>query len=516
MRPRLRLTVGPILKKYCVTKFFSSKSADFDKALINTINQQRVEFQQLYASNDSQNDAEPLGEWMQTYYRRPRPDLVIGAFAHGLFASNKAFIGNGAFPSVVFLSHVLKQSIKDKEIFVKFLKMVEYLLKEYRKKEERLSNDSNSDQEKEMLQVAGAEQFDTVLRAIYLSQLSFGDEYLKSVSTAWLDGLEKVDFSDKNAEYLEFSVLAKSIYPVEFGLPARMKLADIPIPSLNLTKFEKHVKENILTVYNSSRYLHNHIYAGYLLANNKSASKVEMAKFSLYSPDLALLVTKSLVDGYWAEFYATSSPRMIEKVLDVGTLYVKYLEEFGDKYVTEYRGVFSSNNDTNDEIDYSKIPSDIAQDPIAKLEFESSRYALWTFLVNASTHTNVCEEYFRSLSNLQDKVIMENPLSHDDTLTAFGKQRLELLQLLFPAMSELGKGANDFGIGSGKWPERYLEDGGKVSQIADNNSGQSSHHSVPASSSMNVVNEKTNGTDEVFTGASPVDSRNRRIRIRRK
>jgi hypothetical protein len=193
----------------------------------------------------------------------------------------------------------------------------------------------------------------------------------------------------------------------------------------------------------------------YLLAALRSVARrgVDGHNATVGVPELASLATQSLVDALWATFFATGDPAAVERVLDAGTGYAEFLEEHGDAWVTKFRSGSVGGEGGGDAAprDFTGVPPSLEDDPLASMRFSASRYALWSLLVNASTHTAVGDAVARH----HDAVAELAAEGGREGMTAFGLRRLELLDALAPSLGALAEHAAAHGIGSGAWPESY-------------------------------------------------------------
>jgi hypothetical protein len=234
-----------------------------------------------------------------------------------------------------------------------------------------------------------------------------------------------------------------------------------------------------------------HTRAGYVLARQSKPS------FAVLVPHLATVVTRALVDGYWSYFYATGDPVAISKVLDVGTPYTAFVEEYGDAPVVHYKPLprGADGSGSSDDPVFRDWAADFEDDPYSLMRFDTSRYALWTLVMNAATHTHVGESFLRQADQLHDHVALLDPVTRLETMTAFGEQRLQLIKLLAPAVHEMHQRALMDGIGSGQWPASYDagrlaalsgEGLGSAARLLSDGTGDSALHGAPAEQSQDV------------------------------
>lgn len=434
-----------------------------------SIDRQLEQFRAVYGHSGS--DVQALQEWMQTYYRRPRPDLLLGAWAVAA-GTPGALTSDAAFPGAVFLSHVLRNFQHPKVLS----NTIEALT---------LAS-SVCEPDGLVLNLRSADLMETLFRAMYLAQHPVFDAALESMSSRWVQSIKGGGDSGTEDDP-ELANLAKSLFPPS-GERVRVPLLEWPIPALGLSVFELHVTRSPFPVYAVSRYLFSGTHAAYTLA--KQGDRMRLA---LLLPALATVVTCSMTDALWAEFYATGNPKAVLRVLDIGTPYMDFVEEYGVEPVTGYnkeaasRGVRAAVTLTSGwGAATLGLPEEFLHDPYNRMRFETSRYALWTLLVNASTHTVVGDTLLRHTAATQDRVAMFGPLgaNEEGVMTAHGKMQLALLKALLPSFASLRTHAENAGIGSGQWPTSYpLLGKSTVPQLEDATSGL---HTLQATTSEAV------------------------------
>lgn len=302
---------------------------------------------------------------------------------------------------------------------------------------------------------------DTILRSLYLA--GNADKLLTSHVDAYCAALQAApDFSgcDKN----EATALAESLRPPssDQDTEARIPFLEWPIPAVNLERFESHVGSLLPTRHGRSRetdgqaVLPCNMYgrgSRFQFQQMRAAAlqlREDPARFrSATAPALATVVTCSMVDAYWAGLYASCDSAFVERVLDVGTLYVPFFEEFGDEWVARY------DPGAGPDAPFSGVPPSLRESPLEAMRFEASRYALWSLLVNASTHTVVAGMFRKHADSVTQAAGAAQALSGGPRMTAFGRQRLRLLELLAPAMEQMSARAEAHGIGSGHYPPSF-------------------------------------------------------------
>lgn len=402
------------------------QSEEWSRKARARMDEEEARFLRVFSRAEEGNS--PLVEWVQTYYRIPRPDLLLGALAHMMKVPG-AGVGPAAFPFSVFLSSVLPQRVASVDAVRGLLQAMHAV-------------GGNAS-------LANNEKMDTLLRALHLAHQPTYDTVLEGVSDTFQAQARSGATDCMPRDEQEF--LIDAVTSLDPNCPAslqlqRLPLLEWPIPSMDMSKFEHHVRRYRYPLYAGSRYLLAHLNAAHKL------SVTDPATFSLFSPVVASMVTKSLVDAYWAGFYATGAHAFVHRVLDVGTPYMEFMEEYSDKPVTEYDAAEAAQPLP------ASLPPEFESDPFSALRFETSRYALWTLLMNGSTHVRVVEAFLQQYSDISDRVALMDPISRNEDFTAFGRQRLDLMRALLPSMQHLGMHADEHGIGSGEWPAGYLHD----------------------------------------------------------
>lgn len=416
-------------------------------------------------------------EWVQTYYRRPRPDLAIGALTTAL-ATPGALTGAAAFPGVVFLAHVVPRVCSDAA-------KAEALLR-YGAEVARHSCDSGD----------AAEKVDTLVRALAWSGWAapHATAVARDFAAAWRSRLTERspapstvdagggedDEGGAAALAAEARDVADSVVPppgtdaaaVVAAGPA--SLLQAPVPSLDIGVLQRQVAQHLHWSFGcGSRSLFRYVRAVHRLAqgkrtgtdskrggsgNGEGGARVGAGAaldVAAVMPGLATLATTALVDGLWSLYYATGDRRAVLRVLDIGTPYAEFMDEYGDGYVTGYHG------------SHMQLPVELADNPYHAMRFETSRYALWTLLTNASSHLAVCEAVLHHCSELGERLSLMDPVSLEMDVTAFGKQQAALLAALVPPLQALRDHTAVHGIGSGEWPARYSSGGSDVGGEGD-------------------------------------------------
>jgi hypothetical protein len=398
--------------------------AQLPASIARIVEAKHSKFLQVYSP--SEHGSNPTVDFVQTYYRKPRPELLLGMLVEA-FRTPGALCAQASFGSAVFLCNVLKTACKTTEDTASLLMVLRSTLVH-----------SNGEDLNPSLQATSSEPMDTVLRALAMADQPHFDAILKDIRDTWLASLSHMSLdAAEDADTKLVIALATSILPPNYR-QCRQPLMQWQIPCMNLDSFHKYVTTNEFNLYGATRYLFSLTHATYALSQQRQIDGAVMA------PGVATHVTKCIVDGYWSQFYATGDAMAITRVLDVGTLYMPFLDEYGDAYVTEYATKIS-------------LPEEFTEDPLSAMKFECSRYALWTLLVNVGTHTAVGEIYMAQLAKIMNKITLMDPVSAELETTAFGKMRIELMKALFPTIQKLGNHASTHGIGSGTWPASYGE-----------------------------------------------------------
>ena len=393
---------------------------------------------------ESSDSTVRLSEWMQTYYRRPRPDLFRGALIEALQTPG-AFAGPAALPAAVFLSYVLPR--------------IAATPSELRATLQYCSDAARATAGTvESGEWIHGEVLDTVLRAMYLAHSPLFDHHLEHITAVSAHGVQDGlnDDDTMNAERrAELASVTKSLYPSREVAGRRAPVTAWPLPSLVLESFQATLAGDEFPIFGASRFLFMHTHASYVMARRDSR------KFVAAVPELARIVTESIIDGLWARFYATGDALgTVVRILDAATPYADFYEEYGDQWVTKFKpphvaavseevGVGAANDR------YSGVPEEFDDDPYGAMRFATSRYAIWTLMVNASTHTVVGQAFARHLAVLDDRLSLMNPIDRETLVTAFGNKRVALMRVLAPAMEEMFAAADGGGIGSGVWPDRF-------------------------------------------------------------
>lgn len=405
--------------------------------------------------------AVPLQDWLQTFYRRPRADLLLGAVFEALRMPG-AMAGPSSLPSAVFLSQLLKNHLHTAGEAAAFYATLLEALPRYA--------------QLVIARTGGNEVLDAVLRAMFLADRPHFDAFLGKISEEWQQALEEEwkeqerggaaassasPAEEREESFQELQALAASILPPE-GSRHRLPLLDWPIPSLNLPAFEKHLQASPFSLYGCTRYFFELTHAAHLMAKRNRPGFVSSV------PELATEVTKAMVDSYWSLFYASGSPACIAKVLDACTPYADFWEEYGPLWFMEWDGRAVQGRESEErrreqeekglreaDRDYSLLPEELQEDPYSAMRFESSRYALWTLLMNVGTHTRAAEAFVQQLAELNDKLAVMDPFTRAEQVTVFAEKRVQLMKALLPLVAQLGAHADQHGIGSGKWPASY-------------------------------------------------------------
>ena len=446
-----------------------------------SVERQVEQFRNVYGHCGS--DVLSLQEWMQTYYRRPRPDLLVGAWA---IASKipGALTGDAALSGAVFMSHIVLNFQQEKHLH----SSLEVLNAASRMRNGTTSESSSGENSTKDSDLRSAELTETLYRAMYLANRPAFDRRLEAVSSRWLASLsETVDSDD------ELAALAQSLFPPPKER-IRVPLLEWPIPALSLAVFELHVTRSRYPIYAVTRYLFSGTHAAYLLAK-----KSDLMRLAQLLPQLATVVTMSMVDGLWAEFYATGNPKAIIRILDVGTPYMDFIEEYGVLPVTGYKNELNARRGAPavtltsgwGDPAASGLAEEFVSDPYSRMRFETSRYALWTLLIHSSTHTSVGDTLLQHSAMTEDRVAMFGPFGAEEegAMTAHGRTQLLLLKAIMPSIASLRRHSEAGGIGSGHWPASYPEPGksspSTPRQLADGNP-LTGLHALPSLESEDV------------------------------
>ena len=433
---------------------------------------QKALFSAVYAGTQGP----PLEEWMQSFYRRPRPDLLVGGFLCALKTPG-AWVGSGALPGSSFLGGLLRPLLRTTPD-------VELLFATLMRGAVEASGGEEVEGEALPSGAGVPEVMDTVLRGLAFSGTTPGAQFLAATSSMYKQELavRPLGRGETPGNRAAAVALATSLSPPHPAPP----LAEWAIPSLNLPAFEAHIAAQEFSHYGcGSRFLFAHTHAAWAVA------ATDKAAYRAGAPRLANLVTRGMVDAYWGAFYATGDPVWPLRVLDVGTPYAEFLDEFGDEWVSQYNPSLSRDSSAlasaaraeavtagaagdeeraasasarADAAYYSGLPEALVDSadtsPLPLLRFDTSRYALWTLLLHAGTHTSVAQTFFRHASAVNDKLAKMDPVARSEDVTSFGNSRAVLLQALLPAMMQLGGPADQHGIGSGVWPAGFGPSGG--------------------------------------------------------
>jgi hypothetical protein len=389
---------------------------------------------------DGEAGASPLGRWMEIFYRRPHVELLPAALIEAL-RSPGSLTGRQSLAGAVFFSEVFRRLCPDTpsaiaamDCYVAALKVEGFL---------GPSAASLSAASREQ----AVELLDTLLRGMWLVNAPHLDLYLHRTVSEWgallgggqgsvpedLPGGEQWTEADDAA-------VVRSIFPPE-GSRNRTHILRWPLPAMNLTAFETHLVSQPFPLYGATRYWFSHTHALRKVAH--AAEGVKSRRLALLSPVLACELTKGLTDAAWSYFYATGDAvGAVSRVLDMGTPYLEFLEEYGDTWVTGAD-------------DGRQMPEDIRDSPIEAMRFESSRYALWSLLVHVRKHVCVGEAFLEHLGKVNDDAAAQDPGGTQEVLTSFGRTRLALMFILRPSLTALAIDASQDGIGSGKYPPSY-------------------------------------------------------------
>ena len=440
-----------------------SAPVDAAGSLQRGIERQITEFRSMYGHSGS--DVQALVEWMQTYYRRPRPDLLLGALAVAASIPG-ALTGEASFPAAVFLSHVVPR-LQDEAQAITAVQAL------------TLAATVGSGPDDPATSTRTAELMETMFRAMYFANLPAFDAALES-AVSESAGQTRRSGHD-NAE--ELAVLAESVFPPG-NERVRVPLLEWPIPAMSLSVFELHVTRSRFPVYAASRYLFSGTHAAFLLG--KRGDRMQL---TVLLPHVAAVVTNSMIDGLWSCFYATGNPAPVLRVLDVGTAYVDFMEEYGFNPVNNYAKETDARGGrpaVSIGVGWEK-DSVCHEDPYNRMRFETSRYALWTLCTNASSHSFVGEVLLTHAAKMEDQAAMHGPFGADevDAMTTHGRAQLRLLKMLRTTFTSLHLHATEYGVGSGQWPASYSASSGGAGGSsapallsADDTSG--GLHSLPA------------------------------------
>ena len=203
-----------------------------------------------------------VAEWVHTFYRRPRPDLAIGALTTAL-ATPGALAGAAAFPAVAFLAHVVPRICRDAA-------SAEALLR-YGADVARHSCGASD----------AAEKVDTLVRAVSWSRAvaPHGAVVAGVFADAWRSRLQRGaprrDDADDVAEAWD---VADSIAPPAGSDAAAVvaagpvALLHVPVPSLDIGSLQRHVTRQLHWSFTGgSRHLFRYVRAVHRLARVDSS-----------------------------------------------------------------------------------------------------------------------------------------------------------------------------------------------------------------------------------------------------
>lgn len=445
------------------TPGFASTPA-FHPALTGIVQRSYDKFIAVYRQPDI---ASALGLWIETFYRRPHPQFVPGALLD-MLRTPGAGIGHRSLPTAVFLSEIFRKICtkpSEAQEIIGHMIVAQHM-------EGFLAGGSNAHSD---AAAEANEKMDTVLRGLWLANTPECDEVLKAAARRFQGAVSDAAGADDDEVKL-VAALAQSLYPAD-GQRQRGHILHWPIPFMNLPLFEKTLKEQTFPVYGCTRYWFMHTHAMHGWAN--SSDKAQAGRVAVTSPQIAQALTMSMVDSYWHCFYATGNQECVERVLDVGTVYAaEFLEDYGPEWFTQYHDNVSPKNASN-------IPEEFREDPYSLMRFETSRYALHTFLQHLATHAVVADCYAAHYSRVVGQTSLTDPFGTQNVMTSFGNQRIKLLKFLLPLVQELCVVAATEGIGSGKYPASFalLDDGhveAAVHRKLLDDGGMSAHHDAPA------------------------------------
>lgn len=455
MAPGLQLLTPPLrrgLRRALATTVNASPMAAWSAAAAAAELQRQHElFLAVYRGDTHEHN--PVEEWMQTYYRRPRPDLLAGALVEAARRDGGAALtGAAAFPTAVFLSHVFDERARrgDGALQAAVLQAVFAV-----GSQEATGPPAHAD--------AVSEQLDTLLRGLLLAGTPACDAALEKHLPAYRATLQRHAAGSNGDGASLHAALVASLTPpppVAEAVPVHLGWS---LPAVSLPVFAALLRAAPPSATGgvpappygrASRFLLQQLAAGAALA--ASDTRTFDARTA---PALACVVTTSLVDAAWARFHATGDPAAVVRVLDVATLFVPFLEELGDdaeRWVTHYRAGRPA-ADAAAGVDYSSVPAALADDPLAVMRFEASRHALWSLLVHARWHTAVGAAFNAHAADVARAVGGMDALSQTTRVTQFGRHRIALLERLLPTVAELHAAAGDDGIGSGVWPASFRQ-----------------------------------------------------------
>jgi hypothetical protein len=308
---------------------------------------------------------------------------------------------------------------------------------------------------------------------------------------------------------------AQSILPPPEKRARRRPVLDWPLPSQQLTEFERVLREQEFPLFGATRFLFAQTHAAHALAQKAEAERTQRAAarvrpgdsgsgrsgsssrsssgstgaaaaFAAMSPDVASVVSRCMVDAYWAVFYSTGDGRAISRVVDAAVPYVEFAEEYGDRWVAHFGKETLADPNTGREGPnrFNGVPEEFEDDPLNRMKFEVSRYALWSLLTNARTHTVVSEVFMKEFGLLSDRYAMSDPQAREDEWTPFFRDRLDLMSLVQPSVAAMGAEAGRLGgIGSGEWPATYRHPGEPIASVGMASAAEASGRLLAAGSS---------------------------------
>lgn len=457
--------------------------------------------------------------WMSTFYRRPHPEYIPAAFLECLRSQGGGggLRGKGSLSSAVFLASLLSRGCRSEaEVDGVVSACVGALAEAYPGGGRGV----------------GEEELDTLLRALGLANSPPCDAVLGRLVGAWRVDMERGWSATgagcgppgwENASKEDVVALVSSLEP---RAPPRTRTPFLqwPIPTVNLSMFERTLKLEPFPVYGATRYLFSRTWAMHTLGRavqSGQATPQQAATFPVLSPTLASEVTCLMVDAYWGVFYATGEGGPVERVMDVATGYWEFVDEFGMEPVLQYPS--------------SPLPPELTDTPYVAMRFQASRHALWSLLWHAQRHTAVGDHYTSSLKQLNDRAALsEEEGGEGEGLTKFGRDRLDLLLYIKPTMQALTALAWEKGVGSGQWPTTYAllhtqdplerlvmgEDGKLALPLTTNNTAnnllpppQSLLSTLPATESVRMEGEGGGGVGgrvPLLSTPVPLQSRDQR------
>lgn len=421
-------------------RLFSSSVADPRRPLLKDIASKHLtEFIAIYGGAEG-SASRALNEWTQTYYRRPRPDLLLGAWCAAATTPG-AFTGPASFPASVFLARATASQLKNNVERIKGLADALAFVAAH-------SAGLNSPPQ---ASVHSAELMETFFRALYLVNSPSVDGVIERIVSDWVSEHTENRSAGIGDSADELAAAALSLFPPS-AQRVRIPIVDWESPAASLSTFEAHVTRSRFPIYAGSRYLFSGTHACYQLARK------DPGRFTALLPHVATVTTNAFVDGLWSEFYATGGRRPVMRVLDVATPYMDFVEDYGVEWATQYKRDAAAVSLTDGWGDLGGIPDEFATDPYARMRFETSRYALWTIFLNAATHAVVGDVLSKHTADAQNRAALYGPMGAEEPssgFSAFGRLQLKLLAAISPAIANLHQQADDTGIGSGQWPASY-------------------------------------------------------------